>query len=102
WILLRRLPPKLRSSIRPGRDYREHVNMSQVAISSQGDVWQRGDHRLFCGDATQADQVSGLLQAAPLVLMITDPPYGVSYDPKWREEAGLGSQRQTGLVQNED
>jgi hypothetical protein len=34
--------------------------------------------------------------------MITDPPYGVNYDPLWREEAGLGAQRQTGTVENDD
>ena len=31
-----------------------------------------------------------------------DPPYGVAYDPLWREQAGLGTQRQTGRVQNDD
>src|SRR4051812_48508092 len=34
-----------------------------------------------------------LLGMAVPVLMITDPPYGVNYDPLWREEAGLGVQR---------
>jgi DNA modification methylase len=34
--------------------------------------------------------------------MATDPPYGVEYDPEWREEAGLGRQRQTGKVANDD
>ena len=33
---------------------------------------------------------------------MTDPPYGVEYDPAWREEAGLGRQRQTGKVCNDD
>src|SRR3954451_4725995 len=35
------------------------TDMSQAAISSRGDVWQLSDHRVLCGDATQADQVSG-------------------------------------------
>jgi DNA modification methylase len=34
--------------------------------------------------------------------MATDPPYGVAYDPMWREKAGLGAQRQTGVVANDD
>jgi DNA modification methylase len=34
--------------------------------------------------------------------MVTDPPYGVDYDPEWREHAGLGRQRQTGVVPNDD
>jgi hypothetical protein len=34
--------------------------------------------------------------------MVTVPPHGVGYDPQWREQAGLGAQRQTGTVQNDD
>jgi DNA modification methylase len=43
-----------------------------------------------------------LLQYATPVLLVTDPPYGVSLDPGWREEAGLGRQRQVGKVANDD
>jgi hypothetical protein len=35
-------------------------------------------------------------------LLVTDPPYGVHYDPQWREQAGLGQLRQTGGVPNDD
>jgi hypothetical protein len=35
-------------------------------------------------------------------LMVTDPPYGVLLDTGWRERAGLGPQRQTGSVPNDD
>ena len=34
--------------------------------------------------------------------MVTDPPYGITYDPAWREQAGLGRPRQVGLIQNDD
>jgi DNA modification methylase len=34
--------------------------------------------------------------------MVTDPPYGVEYSPDWREQAGLGKQRQTGTVTNDN
>ncbi len=34
--------------------------------------------------------------------MVTDPPYGISLDPNWRERAGLGTIRQTGTVANDD
>ncbi|MFL6416190.1 MAG: DNA-methyltransferase [Bryobacteraceae bacterium] len=91
--------------LRPREDAQTSLgpqSVSQQAISSPGDVWLLGGHRVLCGDATQADEVSRLFQAAQPGLMITDPPYGVNYDPKWREQAGLGAQRQTGLVQNDD
>jgi DNA modification methylase len=42
-----------------------------------------------------------LFGSATPALMVTDPPYGVEYDPNWRERAGLGRQRQNGLVAND-
>ncbi len=71
-------------------------------VSRLGDLWMCGEHRLLCGDATSSSDVDLLLQQAKPQLMLTDPPYGVQYDPMWREEAGLGKQRQTGIVVNDD
>jgi hypothetical protein len=34
--------------------------------------------------------------------MVTDPPYGVDYDPAWRNEAGVSTTRRTGRVANDD
>jgi DNA modification methylase len=50
-----------------------------------GDLWQLGDHRLLCGDATSPADVARLLDGAEPKLMTTDPPYGVSYDASWRD-----------------
>ncbi len=49
-----------------------------------GDVWHLGAHRLLCGDATDPTQVGSILGEAKPFLMVTDPPYGVEYDPAWR------------------
>lgn len=49
-----------------------------------GQLWQLGPHRLLCGDATNAGDVARLLRGKTPQLMITDPPYGVRYDPQWR------------------
>jgi hypothetical protein len=57
-----------------------------------GDVWQLGDHRLLCGDATNPDDVARLLDGAEPTLLSVDPPYGVSLDPTWRD--GLQSPRE--------
>jgi DNA modification methylase len=48
-----------------------------------GDLWQLGSHRLICGDSTLADLVGRLLGDVRPLLMVTDPPYGVEYDPSW-------------------
>lgn len=52
----------------------------------RGQVWEIGEHRLMCGDATNGD-TERLFSGGKPFLMVTDPPYGVDYDPAWREEA---------------
>jgi DNA modification methylase len=56
-------------------------------VSRRGDVWLLGRHRLVCGDATKAADVTSCLQESLPHLMVTDPPYGVEYDPEWRSNA---------------
>lgn len=45
----------------------------------EGDVWQLGPHRMKCGDATSEDDLKDLMAGAEAQLLLTDPPYGVSY-----------------------
>ena len=66
-----------------------------------GDVYILGKHRLMCGDSTNPQHVDKLLNGAKPILMVTDPPYGVNYEPEWREEVGKGA-RNTGKVLNDD
>ena len=64
-----------------------------VPVSQPGDLWLLGRHRLLCGSATDPADVARLLGGVRPHLMATDPPYGVSYDPAWRNRAGrLGDQ----------
>ena len=58
-------------------------------VTKPGDLWILGRHRLLCGDATFIDQVKRLFKGVEPILMVTDPPYGVDYDPKWRTPAIL-------------
>ena len=51
----------------------------------RGDRFRCGDHVIFCGDATNADDVARLLDGAAPTLLATDPPYGVQLDPTWRD-----------------
>ena len=70
-----------------------------------GDVWTLGDHRLMCGDSTDAACVHNLLDGATPALMVTDPPYGLSYDAAWRVNSTLSNTRQgtaSGKVANDE
>ncbi|RYG99308.1 MAG: site-specific DNA-methyltransferase [Alphaproteobacteria bacterium] len=71
-------------------------------VSKAGDLWLLGNHRLLCGDSTSASDVSRLLGEVRPHLMVTDPPYGVEYDPSWRNDAGASQTRRTGKVMNDD
>lgn len=45
-----------------------------------GELWQLGEHRLLCGDATKREDVERLMGGKRASLMATDPPYAVGYD----------------------
>ena len=53
--------------------------LEQAAFVEPGDVWTVGRHRLVCGDATSADDVQKLMDGKRANLIVTDPPYGVSF-----------------------
>ena len=74
----------------------------EVPVSTLGDVWVLGRHRLICGDSTDAATVATVLDGVRPNLMVTDPPYGVGYDPAWRNRAGISTTERTGKVLNDD
>jgi len=71
-------------------------------VSRQGDLWVLGNHQLLCGDSTVATDVERVLGSVKPLLMCTDPPYGVEYDPSWRNQSGAAKTKRTGKVLNDD
>ena len=47
-----------------------------------GEIWQLGEHRLMCGDSTDANSVALLMDGEKADMVFTDPPYGVSIGDK--------------------
>ena len=85
-------------------DPREEVvpDPPAVPVSQLGDLWCLGAHRLLCGDATEPAGVARLLGGVVPHLMVSDPPYGVMYDPAWRNTAGASETKRIGKVMNDD
>jgi hypothetical protein len=73
-----------------------------VTVAVAGDIWCLGEHRVGCGDSTDAETVAALLGDAVPVLKVTDPPYGVKYDPTWRHRSGVNKSSRIGKVQNDE
>jgi DNA modification methylase len=85
---------------RDGED--EVPEAPETPISRPGDLWKLGKHRLLCGDATVATDVEKVLNGVKPLLLVSDPPYGVEYDPSWRNQAGAAKTKRTGKVLNDD
>ncbi len=66
-----------------------------------GDLWILGQHRLLCGDCTQNEDVSKVLDGQIADIMVTDPPYNVDYGSavKGKHESQT---RQGSLIANDN
>lgn len=60
-------------------DYDLSAALEKAAFVERGDIWTVGRHRLMCGDATSAEDVAALMDDRKANLILTDPPYGVSF-----------------------
>jgi len=72
-----------------------------------GQMWRLGEHRIICGDCTDAAVVERVMGGEKAELCVTDPPYGVEYDPAWRQRAAeeghlAYAASRVGEVQNDD
>jgi DNA modification methylase len=98
---------ELAAALAPGvaaglTDENEVPDLSDSAVTRPGDVWCLGSHRVICGDSTDAAVVKALLCEVQPHLMVTDPPYGVEYDPAWRHRAGVNRSSRVGKVRNDE
>lgn len=71
------------------------VDEDAPTITQPGDIWLLGEHRLICGDSTDPETVKALLGDDTPNLMVTDPPYGINYEPN-------ATGGRTGKVLNDD
>jgi DNA modification methylase len=56
----------------------EVPELPEEPICRYGDLWQLGEHRLLCGDATKREDVERLMGGEKADMVFTDPPYGMN------------------------
>lgn len=77
-------------------DYDLTAALEKASFVEKGDRWIAGRHVLYCGDSTNEDDVNKLMEDKRANLILTDPPYGVSFC----SSAGLKIQNDS--LKNED
>ena len=74
----------LGEGLHPGATADDHTAQPRETDIARGELFEMGAHRVLCGDATDAADVTTLLGHTTPALMVTDPPYGVGYQPSKR------------------
>ncbi len=88
----------------PGRDPRPRSSPTRHRScptgppdSRPGEVYELGNHRLLCGDARSSADLAALIGTEKVELVLTDPPYGVSYTGKTRAGLTIRNDGEEGL-----
>ena len=62
-----------------GQTDEDSVPDAGPSITRPGDVWLCGNHRVICGDSTDASTYDALMAGETADMVFTDPPYNVDY-----------------------
>lgn len=77
-------------------DYDLTAALEKASFVQKEDIWTVGRHKLMCGDATSEKDVAALMDGAKATLVLTDPPYNVSF----KSSSGLSIQNDS--MKNDD
>jgi DNA modification methylase len=82
----------------PLTDPDEIPALPETPRARRGDLYLLGEHRLLCGDATDGADMARLMGRDRARVLLTDPPYGVSYTGKTNRRLEICNDHERGLV----
>jgi DNA modification methylase len=92
--LLKSLDVREKRERRESFDLDAALEAARAAPRAQrGEIWALGDHRLICGDSTNADDVARLLDGKRAAMAFTDPPYNVGLGDHGGQQRGQRRRR---------
>lgn len=56
-------------------------------VAKLGQIYKLGEHRLMCGDSTDENTISALMNGQKADMVFTDPPYGVNFQSNMRTKS---------------
>jgi DNA modification methylase len=71
------------------------IDNASTPMTRLGDLWHLGEHRVFCGDALQAESYVRVLGTDKAEMSFADPPYNVAIDG---HASGLGAVKHADFV----
>jgi DNA modification methylase len=72
----------------PGAQIDRADELRQKWGVESGQLWSLGEHRLICGDCTDAEVVARLMDGEQAGAVVTDPPYGIQLDTDYSKGGG--------------
>lgn len=85
------------SDLKNENEYEDDLSAEDIEqvepVVRYGEIWKMGEHRLMCGDSTNADSMSMLMCGEKADMVFTDPPYGVSIGDKNKMLNGIQKAR---------
>lgn len=75
------------------------VDESEPAKSELGKVYHLGEHRLMCGDSTDAGNVAILMDGQKADMVFTDPPYRLETDGGPKGDIGQALRKQGNSIE---
>ena len=61
-------------------DFDVEAELQKPPVARKGDIWLLGRHRVICGDSTQPETFTQLMEGNRANLVLTDPPYNVNVE----------------------